>query len=242
MAWWWPFGSKKKKEKIWPPSLEYLEEFIEYRRRKELPATMVIFLVFGFLPKKPDNSLVYSLWSGFGQLALLRCFSFKEMDIYYYDLLKNVAHEKKIISECAVWKGELGPHSEIKEMLIEKRVEEDMVFFDDVKAWLAEKGENTGFFFTSLEELKGMRPLPDYMNPDHPCYSWSLASAVRAWEHVSEAPLNGTSPKKAIEEWLENNISEISANAKGDIARVANWDKDGGAPTTPAKNKKMGSK
>lgn len=117
-------------------------------------------------------------------------------------------------------------------------LEESFVRVEHLKAFLAEKGVSDGFFFP-----KEAKPA-DYLDPDHPRYAPKLAAAVRSWEALDEAKtLAGKSPKKALEKWLRENAADFGLTSEEDgsanesaieaIARVSNWQPQGGAPSTP---------
>jgi hypothetical protein len=90
-----------------------------------------------------------------------------------------------------------------------------------------------------------------YLNVDHPRYSAKLAAAVLAWEAMEdESLLRGRMPKEAMTTWLEENYTglgighkkaskihgyeagDINHTAIADIAKLCNWEVDGGAPPT----------
>ncbi len=108
---------------------------------------------------------------------------------------------------------------------------------DALKAWLLTKNIKPAFFFGELpQEL-------DYLNPKHPRYSVKLAAAVKVWLAMEDTNLlHGKKPKAAMESWLESRYAELGLTYKGEInktgiseaAKVANWEVEGGAPTTPA--------
>lgn len=84
----------------------------------------------------------------------------------------------------------------------------------------------------------------NYLNPSHPRYSYKLDAAVRAWQAMEDESLTRTStPKAAVETWLETNYlkldlvwkEDINKQAIVEISKVVNWDQKGGAPKTPAK-------
>ena len=115
----------------------------------------------------------------------------------------------------------------------------------DLVTWLESRGHNTGFFFPAAVASDD----PDYLNPKHPRYAPKLAAAVRAWQAVTDT--GGLRPKQALEKWLREHAQQLDSmtpkgkpslmTAKGkpnetgieEIAKVANWETTGGAPTTP---------
>jgi hypothetical protein len=123
-------------------------------------------------------------------------------------------------------------------------VNQSLIWASSVKKWLSERGINTGFFFEGKDEVSG-NDRPDYLNPDHPRYAPKLAAAVRAWQACGgTAATNGRSPKQALVLWLKDNAVQLglvdkqgNPNGTGieEVAKVANWQTDGGAPRTPGK-------
>ncbi len=74
-------------------------------------------------------------------------------------------------------------------------------------------------------------------------YAPKLAAAVKAWRAVVDP--NGKHPRTALEDWLTQNAAELellkadgTPNKGGieEIAKVANWRMEGGAPKTPTKS------
>jgi hypothetical protein len=110
----------------------------------------------------------------------------------------------------------------------------------DIQHWLSSKKRTSGFFFPYVQTPD----LPLYLDKNNECYSPKLAAAVRAWEAVSSNPnlTSGKTVKKALEKWLAEHVEEFkltnkdgTENKKGieEIAKVANWNTQGGAPKTP---------
>jgi hypothetical protein len=108
------------------------------------------------------------------------------------------------------------------------------VSVDDVRAWLANRGMRTGFFFPSAAYA------PDYLDPNNPRYAPKLAAAVRAWQATTDQ--GGKTPKQAVMKWLREHATyfnliddEGRPNETGieEVAKVANWQPGGGAPKTP---------
>ncbi len=105
-----------------------------------------------------------------------------------------------------------------------------------LKKWLAARGIKSGSFFPRVGDT------PDYLNSSHPRYAPKLAAAVNAWLAVQSESLLGTSPKKALTKWLQENAADYDLSDKNgkpieqgidDAAKVANWQPGGGAPKTP---------
>ena len=106
---------------------------------------------------------------------------------------------------------------------------------DDLKQWLASKNHKPDFFFGEQSSNA-----PDYLDPNHPRYSAKLAAVVMAWQSVADT--KGKSPKQALTKWLREHAAEygliddegkIIELAIEECAKTANWNKGGGAPTTP---------
>ncbi len=119
-------------------------------------------------------------------------------------------------------------------------IKESRVRVTALRAWLADRGFRSGFFFPTEAGA------PDYLDRNHPSYAPKLAAAVRAWEAVtseSKYRNNGKHVKQNLESWLTAHAAEfdlvksdgeINADAiKNQIAKVANWKDKGGAPRTP---------
>jgi hypothetical protein len=109
----------------------------------------------------------------------------------------------------------------------------------DLRKWLKSRGVASGFFFPDSDSG------PDYLNPNHPNYSRKLAAAVKAWEAVTHNPeylQKSWSPKRKLVHWLENNAARFGLKKndgkidiwviENQIAKVANWKPQGGAPKT----------
>jgi len=124
----------------------------------------------------------------------------------------------------------------------------------DLIDWLIAKGSAPAFFADAIQERKdairqGRAVLPSpvqqpaapaYLNRAHPRYASKLAAAVRAWEATRDMP--GKSPKQVIKEWLRTHAAEFdlfnqdgTPNETGidEIAKIANWQSQGGVPKTP---------
>lgn len=118
---------------------------------------------------------------------------------------------------------------------------------DSLVQWLRSKTVTTGFFFPN-----DSTDTPGYLDPNHKRFAPKLAAAVKAWEAMEDANLQGDlKPKPAMERWLgvnykalglvqkQNNekggykIGDMSKQAVKDVAAFANWETDGGATKTP---------
>ena len=107
-----------------------------------------------------------------------------------------------------------------------------------LKVWLWSRGLHRTIFGT---KAKVESSPSDIFNR---FYAQKLDAAVAAWEAVTSEPhrLRGKSPKQALEGWLTENAAEYgllnrdrTPNRTGieEIAKVANWNQRGGAPSTP---------
>jgi Vesicle coat trafficking protein Sec16 mid-region len=114
-------------------------------------------------------------------------------------------------------------------------IEKSEVNVKDLQEWVAKHGVKPSYF------LPGAFNGPDYLNPSHPRYSAKLAAVVFAWQAVEK--VDGKSPKQALLKWLRENAASFGfTDADGnpqnstldDLAQVANWQTNGGAPKTPA--------
>lgn len=106
----------------------------------------------------------------------------------------------------------------------------------DIKDWLRRNCFKSDFFDTVNTHR------PTYLDSTlKEGFSPKLASAVLVWEHFYQSPDNivpGKSLKKQMEQWLTANASELNLlydgkpNKQGieDIAKIANWRPEGGAP------------
>lgn len=126
------------------------------------------------------------------------------------------------------------PYDEIKDSII---IKESTVEVESLRAWLESRGINSGFFFPEI-----VSSTPNYLNPKDVRYAPKLAAAVTAWQSVTDP--GKQTPKQALTKWVRENAakfgltdSEGKQNETGieEVAKVANWNDRGGAPTTPGK-------
>ena len=103
--------------------------------------------------------------------------------------------------------------------------------------WLFERGVRSNFFLPQSEAPK------EYLDPTHERFAPKLAAAIRAWEAVGEEKSIKGTPKQRLEKWLRLHASEYGLTQKdgkpnesaiAQIAKIANWNLQGGAPTTLA--------
>jgi hypothetical protein len=96
------------------------------------------------------------------------------------------------------------------------------------------------------QELAAECTSPDYLDHHHPNFSPKLAAAIAAWQAVTAQShlLSATTVKGAMKAWLHRNAAALgllkadgseNKQAIEDIAKVANWNPEGGAPETPRK-------
>lgn len=107
--------------------------------------------------------------------------------------------------------------------------------------WLDENGLPRGIF-SKIQARKPTAQLLAYLDPTSPYYSHSLAAAIAGHNYAASQNLN-KKVKDAIKKWiraenasgrlLDENGKEWTDTALEAIAKVANWNKEGGAPTTP---------
>ena len=113
-----------------------------------------------------------------------------------------------------------------------------LVDLSELKFWLLSR-DITGTLFD-----ESAKPTHSYSTPQHRHYAPKLAAAVDAWTAVTSEPkrLRGKTPKQALEIWLTENASRYgllnkdgTPNKTGieEVAKVANWNRNGGAPSTP---------
>ncbi|MEP9349966.1 hypothetical protein [Xanthobacter sp. KR7-225] len=112
-----------------------------------------------------------------------------------------------------------------------------MIHSSGVHKWYFREGVFDDFF--------RIKPKPAHQvdDPRGLFYAPKLAAANAAWRAVTADPrrLRGKSVKQALQEWLEEHAAEYGLLHKGkpnatgieDIAKVANWRPNGGAPATP---------
>ena len=96
--------------------------------------------------------------------------------------------------------------------------------------------------FISQESKTNSEQAP-YLDPSHPRYAPKLAAAIAAWIAIEdETMVLRKSPKQALASWLIQHADEFSLldesgkpNETGieECAKVANWQRKGGAPKTP---------
>jgi hypothetical protein len=112
--------------------------------------------------------------------------------------------------------------------------------------WLATENPIGGT--SAIPEKAEKLLVPAYLNSENAHYAPKLAAAVRAWQAVTrdEQWLRARSPKNALINWLKANASELgsrnptktlSGKAINEIAKIANWQLEGGAPKTPGQIK-----
>ncbi|WP_133300281.1 hypothetical protein [Paraburkholderia lacunae] len=110
-----------------------------------------------------------------------------------------------------------------------------VVDVEDLRSWLVLRGVKSEFFFPDAVDA------PDYLDASHPRYAPKLAAAVRAWQAVTDP--GGKHPRQALMKWLREHAAEFlgltddegKLNETGieEAAKVANWQRTGGAPRTP---------
>ncbi len=115
-----------------------------------------------------------------------------------------------------------------------------LVHVKELKAWLTVVGVRDGYFIAPASAMEADE-IEDHRGR---YYAPKLAAAMAAWKAVTSDPdrLSGKSPKQALTLWLKENAERYSLlnkdqspNLTGieEVAKVANWQAAGGAPTTP---------
>jgi len=112
-------------------------------------------------------------------------------------------------------------------------VSKSLVDVQSLCRWLSSRGISTGFFFP-------IRQAAEYLDTEHPRYAPKLAAAVHAWLATGE--IQGGTPKQTLKTWLEKHAGQFDLLDEGgklnnqgieEVAKVANWQRSGGAPKTP---------
>jgi len=101
----------------------------------------------------------------------------------------------------------------------------------DLENLLKIKEEEIATLQKRLEELKLLAW--EGSNETLDTYSKELAIAVKAHGVISKNWKHGSSIKKQITCWLEKNYPALMNEEKERIAKICNWQKNGGAPSTP---------
>ena len=99
--------------------------------------------------------------------------------------------------------------------------------------WAIDKGLYTPKELRNLPATIQNTPAAPEFDKASPTYPPELALALDAWRAVSTTEGKGK-PKARIKAWLDTNAPKnLSNEAKERIAIVANWEKTGGATSTP---------
>lgn len=141
--------------------------------------------------------------------------AFQNMDVYRE---QNHNFSNKIINEIEMYGWERKP------------------FFDFIRQLLQRLAGGLGTQYEQVQVKLG------YLDPEHPRYAPKLAAAIKVWEAMEdENLLKGKGTVAAMKSWLEPRYKELGLIHKGkinntaiqEVAKVANWNEDGGAPSTP---------
>ncbi|CAN5276686.1 hypothetical protein BH10PSE11_BH10PSE11_04030 [soil metagenome] len=116
-----------------------------------------------------------------------------------------------------------------------------------LKLWLSANGRRPAAFFPDMTDVQEKpSALAPYLDKEHPRFAPKLAAAIEASEAMKD-PANvdlGKTARLAIEAWLMKNAARLGLVAKDgrpikqairEIAKIANWNTQGGAPRTGAK-------
>ncbi len=107
-----------------------------------------------------------------------------------------------------------------------------------VARWFKQAGMNHDFAVLEPEVAR-----EDFLDPDHLRFAPELALAVHAWRGLLERDVGPGGVLKAIENWVREHPEvwqgkgSLGNDATGRIAKVANWNKVGGATPTPSVKK-----
>lgn len=101
----------------------------------------------------------------------------------------------------------------------------------EMESLLKAKEEEIAALQKSIEELKILAW--EGFNENLDTYSKELAIAVKAHEAISKNWKKGSSIKQQITMWLEENHPKLGKEERQRIAKICNWQKSGGAPSTP---------
>lgn len=108
-----------------------------------------------------------------------------------------------------------------------------LIELPNLRAWLRGRDVFPEFFFPKGDPQS-------FMNKEHPRFSGKLACAVAAWKAVL-IPAKNKTPKQTVEAWvIANGVQYGLANGEGtvpqtavdEIAKVVNWQPQGGAART----------
>jgi hypothetical protein len=115
------------------------------------------------------------------------------------------------------------------------------VSVESLKQWMQFKGLTMHFFFFPDATPSAI------LDPNHPRYSPKLAATTRAWEALdTDEDLNGKTPKQAAQIWLRKHAQEfglsdedgkLAESVIDNLAKIVNWQTQGGAPKTPSNPK-----
>lgn len=96
---------------------------------------------------------------------------------------------------------------------------------------LQEKDDKISVLRKRIEELDAL--IWDGFDENQSTHSKELAIAVKAHGAISKNWKKGMSIKQQITMWLESNYPKLMNEEKERIAKICNWQKTGGAPSTP---------
>lgn len=114
-------------------------------------------------------------------------------------------------------------------VMIRKRISPEIQ--EETECLLKAKDEKIAMLQKQLDELKTV--VWEGFDENVSTYSKELALAVKAHAAVSKSWKKGKSIKQQITVWLENNHPKLGNEERERIAKICNWQKGGGAPSTP---------
>ncbi len=120
--------------------------------------------------------------------------------------------------------------SELKEQ-VETVISNQSSWNDEMSEILEIKDEEIGTLKERVKELELL--VWDGFDENKSTYSRELAIAVKAHTVISRSWKKGSSIKQQITQWLEKRYPKLMNEEKERIAKICNWQKSGGAPSTP---------
>lgn len=102
---------------------------------------------------------------------------------------------------------------------------------EETQAILKKKDDEIAVLRKQIANLKSL--VWDGFDENQSTYSKELAIAVKAHSAISKEWKKGSSIKQQITQWLETHYPKLMNEEKERIAKICNWQKSGGAPSTP---------
>jgi hypothetical protein len=121
------------------------------------------------------------------------------------------------------------PSELIQQIGIVKR--KQFLLDEETQEILRKKEEEISALKKRIQELESL--IWDGFDENQSTYSKELAIAVKAHGAISKNWKKGSSIKQQITLWLETHYPKLMNEEKERIAKICNWQKSGGAPSTP---------